>query len=318
MIKVKFWGVRGSIPCPGPKTMKYGGNTACIELRFPEVNRHIIIDAGSGIRDLANFMLANDLPNGPISTEIYLSHTHWDHIMGFPFFVPVYIPGTRIKVFGPVTYEDEPLEAVVGGQMKYRYFPVNMGELASSVEYMRLKEEPALDLGDGITLSTTIINHPITALGYRFSFRGAVFCTAYDTEPFRNLFVTDPDNPSYDELMAMEGEEAAREQNQVLERFFQDADLLVHDAQYTRQEYEKGKIGWGHTPIEDAIAAAGRAGVKQLALFHHDPERSDDQLDRMAETYCVASETESMRIFFAREGQEIILESPDRAPAGRI
>ncbi len=318
MIKVKFWGVRGSIPCPGPKTMKYGGNTACIELRFPEVNRHIIIDAGSGIRDLANFMLANDLPNGPISTEIYLSHTHWDHIMGFPFFVPVYIPGTRIKVFGPVTYEDEPLEAVVGGQMKYRYFPVNMGELASSVEYMRLKEEPALDLGDGITLSTTIINHPITALGYRFNFRGAVFCTAYDTEPFRNLFVTDPDNPSYDELMAMEGEESAREQNQVLERFFQDADLLVHDAQYTRQEYEKGKIGWGHTPIEDAIAAAGRAGVKQLALFHHDPERSDDQLDRMAETYCVASETESMRIFFAREGQEIILESPDRAPAGRI
>ena len=307
MIKVKFWGVRGSIPCPGPKTMKYGGNTACIELRFPEVNRHIIIDAGSGIRDLANHMLANDLPNGPISTEIYLSHTHWDHIMGFPFFVPVYIPGTRIKVFGPVTYEDEPLEAVVGGQMKYRYFPVNMGELASSVEYRRLKEEPALDLGDGITLSTTIINHPITALGYRFSFRDAVFCTAYDTEPFRNLFVTDPDNPSYDELMAVEGEETAREQNQALEQFFQDADLLVHDAQYTRQEYDKGKIGWGHTPIEDAIAAAGRAGVKQLALFHHDPERSDDQLDRMAETYCTASETEAMHIFFAREGQEVIL-----------
>lgn len=307
MIKVKFWGVRGSIPCPGPKTMKYGGNTACIELRFPEANRHIIIDAGSGIRDLANHMLANDLPNGPISTEIYLSHTHWDHIMGFPFFVPVYIPGTRIKVFGPVTYEDEPLEAVVGGQMKYRYFPVNMGELASSVEYHRLKEEPALDLGDGITLSTTIINHPITALGYRFSFRDAVFCTAYDTEPFRNLFVTDPDNPSYDELMAEEGEEAAREQNLALEQFFQGADLLVHDAQYTRQEYEKGKIGWGHTPIEHAIAAADRAGVKQLALFHHDPERSDDQLDRMAETYCTASETEAMHIFFAREGQEVIL-----------
>ena len=307
MIKVKFWGVRGSIPCPGPKTMKYGGNTACIELRFPEVNRHIIIDAGSGIRDLANSMLANDLPKGPISTEIYLSHTHWDHIMGFPFFVPVYIPGTRIKVFGPVTYEDEPLEAVVGGQMKYRYFPVNMGELAGSVEYRRLKEEPALDLGDGITLSTTIINHPITTLGYRFSFRGAVFCTAYDTEPFRNLFVTDPNLPSYDELMAEEGEEAAREQNLALEQFFQGADLLVHDAQYTQQEYERGKIGWGHTPIEHAIAAAGRAGVKQLALFHHDPERSDDQLDQMAETYCNTSETAAMRIFFAREGQEIIL-----------
>ncbi len=307
MIQVKFWGVRGSIPCPGPKTMKYGGNTACIELRFPEVNRHIIIDAGSGIRDLANFMLANDSPKGPITTEIYLSHTHWDHIMGFPFFVPVYIPGTSIKVFGPVTYEDEPLEAVVGGQMKYRYFPVNMGELAGKIEYCRLKEDPSIDLGDGIILSTTIINHPITALGYRFTFRGAVFCTAYDTEPFRNLFVTDPDDPSYDELMAQEGEEAAREQNQVLENFFAGADLLVHDAQYTSKEYENGKIGWGHTPIEEAIAAAKRAGVKQLALFHHDPERSDDQLDEMTQTYCTADGAEGLQLFFAREGQEIIL-----------
>lgn len=307
MIKVKFWGVRGSIPCPGPNTMKYGGNTACIELRFPEVNRHIIIDAGSGIRSLANFMLANDLPKGPISTEIYLSHTHWDHIMGFPFFVPAYIPGTRIKVYGPVTYEDEPLEAVVGGQMKYRYFPVNMGELAGNIEYRRLKEEPELDLGDGITLSTAIINHPITALGYRFSFRDAVFCTAYDTEPFRNLFITDSEDPHFDELMAVEGEEAAREQNQVLEHFFQGADLLVHDAQYTRQEYEHGKIGWGHSPIEDAIAAARRAGVRQLALFHHDPERSDDQLDQMTDLYCTPEQDDQMRIFFAREGQEIII-----------
>nr|WP_321465520.1 MBL fold metallo-hydrolase [uncultured Desulfobulbus sp.] len=308
MIKVKFWGVRGSIPCPGPKTMKYGGNTACIELRFPEVNRHIIIDAGSGIRELANSMLANDLPKGPITTEIYLSHTHWDHIMGFPFFVPAYIPGTRIKVFGPVTYEDEPLEAVVGGQMKYRYFPVNMGELAGSIQYERLKEEPLLDLGDGITLATAIINHPITALGYRFTFRGKVFCTAYDTEPFRNLFITDPEDPSYDEMMAIEGEEAAREQNQVLENFYRGADLLVHDAQYTRAEYEKGKIGWGHTPIEDAIAAARRAGVKRLALFHHDPERSDDQLDAMGETYCAPDPQNPMQLFFAREGQEIILD----------
>ncbi|WP_456387007.1 MBL fold metallo-hydrolase [Desulfolithobacter sp.] len=305
MIQVRFWGVRGSIPCPGPTTMKYGGNTACIELRFPEVGRHIIIDAGSGLRELANHMLAHDLPKGPISTEIYLSHTHWDHIMGFPFFVPNYIPGTRIKVFGPVTYEDDPLEEVVGGQMKYRYFPVNMGELAADISYTRLKEDPHIDLGDGIILATTIINHPITALGYRFTFRGSVFCTAYDTEPFRNLFVTDPDDPSYDELMAYEGEEAAREQNRALENFFAGADLLVHDAQYTQKEYENGKVGWGHSSIEHAIGAAGRAGVKRLALFHHDPERTDTQLDGMAEIYCQNSSTGDMEIFFAREGMVI-------------
>lgn len=307
MIKVKFWGVRGSIPCPGQSTMKYGGNTACIELRFPEVNRHIIIDAGSGIRELAGYMLQHDLPKGPISTDIYLSHTHWDHIMGFPFFVPLYIPGSSIKVYGPVTYEDEPLEAVVGGQMKYRYFPVNMGELAGNIEYLRLKEDPNIDLGDGITLATTIINHPITALGYRFTYKGAVFCTAYDTEPFRNLFISDPDDPNYDELMAHEGELAAQEQNKVLEDFFSGADLLVHDAQYTRKEYENGKVGWGHTPIEDAIAAAKRAGVKKLALFHHDPERSDTDLDHMAELYCTGENSEKMDLFFAKEGQEIIL-----------
>lgn len=308
MIKVRFWGVRGSIPCPGPQTMKYGGNTACIELRFPEVNRHIIIDAGSGIRELASYMLAHDLANGPISTEIYLSHTHWDHIMGFPFFVPAYIPGTKIKVFGPVTYEDDPLEEIVGGQMKYRYFPVNMGDLAASITYERLKENPHIDLGDGIVLSTTIINHPITALAYRFVFRGVVFCTAYDTEPFRNLFITDPKDPSYDELMAHEGELAAQEQNQALEDFFAGADLLVHDAQYTTDEYLQGKIGWGHTPIEHSIAAARRAGVKRLALFHHDPERSDEQLDQMDKVYCHKESSDVTQIFFAREGMEIDLE----------
>ncbi len=307
MIKVRFWGVRGSIPCPGPQTMKYGGNTACIELRFPEVNRHIIIDAGSGIRELASHMMAHDLPNGPISTEIYLSHTHWDHIMGFPFFIPAYIPGTQIKVFGPVTYEDDPLEDVVGGQMKYRYFPVNMGELAASISYDRLKEDPHIDLGDGIILSTAIINHPITALGFRFSYRDAVFCSAYDTEPFRNLFVTDPNDPSYDELMAHEGELAAEEQNKVLEEFFAGADLLVHDAQYTKKEYLAGKVGWGHTPIEHAISSARRAGVKRLALFHHDPERSDEQLDQMAQLYCKDEDCKDTEIFFAREGEEIEL-----------
>ena len=315
MIRVKFWGVRGSIPCPGPNTMKYGGNTACIELRFPEVNRHIIIDAGSGIRDLGNALAATDLAAGSLCTDIYLTHTHWDHIMGFPFFVPLYIPGTCIRVFGPVTYEQEPLEEVVGGQMKYRYFPVNMGEVASQVEYHRLKEEPAMDLGDGITLATTIINHPITALGYRFTFRDTVFCTVYDAEPFRNLFVTDPDHPAYDEFMAREGEEAAREQNQALERFSAGADLLVHDAQYTRAEYEAGRFGWGHTPIEDAIDAARRAGVCQLALFHHDPDRSDAQLDELAATHCAPAAPGTTTVFFAREGQEIILESGLTGPA---
>lgn len=306
-MKVKFWGVRGSIPCPGPTTQKYGGNGACIELRVGKKQRIVIIDAGSGIRELGNSLMKNDLPNGPISADIFLSHTHWDHIMGFPYFVPIYVPGSKLNVYGPVTFEEDPLEEVVGGQMKYRYFPVNFGELSSNIDYIRLNENPGLDLGDGLKVITKFLNHPITALGFRFEYEGKVFCTCYDTEPFRNLFITDPDHPDYDEAMAVEGEEVANEQNQLLEQFFQGADLLVCDAQYTEEEYLANRVGWGHTPIEYAIAAANRSGVKKLALFHHDPDRTDEQIDEMAKAYCEPGRFGETEVFFAREGSEIQL-----------
>ena len=303
-IKIKFWGVRGSIPCPGPKTMKYGGNTACIELRFPEVNRLIIIDAGSGIRELGNFMMANDFKKGPITTDIFLTHTHWDHIMGFPFFTPIYVPGSTIRIHGPVSFEGDTLEKVVGGQLTYRYFPVRQAELAAKIEYLDLKEGE-FDLGDGITVTAKYLNHPVLCLGYRFTYRGKTICTAYDTEPFHNVFCTNPEDPSYDEGMATEGELVAQEQNGVLAQFFSGADLLVHDTQYTQEEYTARFLGWGHSPFEHAVAAAKQAGVKSLALFHHDPMRTDDQIDALAEKYCAPAGQGTTEIFFAREGVEL-------------
>ena len=301
MMQVKLWGVRGSIPCPGPHTQKYGGNGACLELRVGDGRRIIVIDAGSGIRELGNAIMKNDLPKGPLIIDLFLSHTHWDHIMGFPFFTPIYVPGVKINVYGPVTFEDDPLEEVVGGQMKYRYFPVNFGELSSDINYIRLKEEPLIDLGDGLKLSTKILNHPVTTLGYRFEFEGKIFCTCYDHEPFRNLFITDEEHPDYDEGMAVEGEEVAQEQNIILEQFYAGADLLIHDAQYTEEEYQLNRIGWGHSSMEHAAIAATRAGVKKLALFHHDPDRSDQELDEMAQKYCTEGEDGGPEIFFARE-----------------
>ena len=305
-MKIRFWGVRGSIPCPGPLTQKYGGNSACIELRLGAENRTVIIDAGSGIRELGNYLMQHDLPNGPIKAEIFLSHTHWDHIMGFPYFVPIYVPGTQLKVYGPVSFEDETLEEVVGGQMKYRYFPVNMGELRSDIEYIRLREDAGRDYGNGLILTTKFLNHPITTLGYRFDYQGKSFCTCYDFEPFRNLFITDPNHPDYDEGMAVEGEEVAREQNLAMEAFFAGADLLVHDSQYTDAEFTS-RIGWGHSSCEYVIGAANRAGVKKLALFHHDPDRTDQQIDGMAATYCVPGQYGATEVFFAREGQVVEL-----------
>ena len=305
-MKIRFWGVRGSIPCPGPDTMKYGGNTPCIELRFQDVDRLIILDAGSGIRELGNYIVAHDLPKGPISTEIFLTHTHWDHIMGFAFFAPIYISETKLKVYGPITYEDDTLEHVVGGQLTYRYFPVRQEELASEIEYIHLKEV-RLDMGDDILVTTKYLNHPLLCLGYRFEYHGKVFCTAYDTEPFRNVFCTDPHDPSYDEAMSSEGEQVAQEENQRVEDFFAGADLLVHDAQYTQEEYESSKVGWGHSSFEHAIAAAKRSGIKRLVLFHHEPMRTDAQIDELTKTYCNPDHGGNTEVFFAREGMKIEL-----------
>ncbi|MEJ2040645.1 MAG: MBL fold metallo-hydrolase [Desulfosarcinaceae bacterium] len=194
-MRVAFWGVRGSIPCPGADTVRYGGNTACVELLLDNPRRLIIIDAGSGIRELGNTLINAKSPGSDrIEAEIFLTHTHWDHIMGFPFFTPIYLQTTRLTIHGPVTYEEESLEEILSGQWAYRYFPVRHEELTSKVDYIDLKEG-SYDLGQGLRLQTKYLNHPLLCLGYRFEFQGKVFCTAYDTEPFSNLFITDPDDP---------------------------------------------------------------------------------------------------------------------------
>jgi phosphoribosyl 1,2-cyclic phosphodiesterase len=305
-MKIKFWGVRGSIPCPGPQTLKYGGNTLCVELRLENPDRLIIIDAGTGIRELGNHMMAHDLPNGLMTAEIFLTHTHWDHIQGFPFFLPIYVPKTKVKVYGPVTYEEDTIKDVLGGQWIYRYFPVRQAELASEMEYVDLKEG-RFDLGDGLMLTTKYLNHPLLCLGYRFEYGGKVFCTAFDTEPFQNIFSTDPSGPSYDEAVVEEAELVAKEENQRLEEFYYGADLLIYDTQYTQEEYEPSKVGWGHSSIEYAIAAAKRSKVKRLSLFHHEPVRTDAKIDELAKKYCNSDSGNGTKVFFAREGMEIQL-----------
>ena len=305
-MRVKFWGVRGSVACPGPKTVKYGGNTPCLELQIEGIDRSIIIDAGSGIRELGNSMMRHGLPNGPTPTEIFLTHTHWDHIMGFPFFNPIYEPDFRLQVYGPISFENDTLEEVVGGQLSYRYFPVRQAELSAQIEYIQLKEG-RLELGDGITVITKFLNHTILCLGYRFEYKDKVFCTAYDTEPFRNLFSTSPTDSVYDDAMAKEGELTAKEQNKAIENFISGADLLVHDSQYTQKEYESSKIGWGHSFFEHVCATADRAGVKALALFHHEPIRTDEQIDELAKIYCALGGNGKTEIFFAREGMEVTI-----------
>lgn len=308
MIKATFWGVRGSIPCPGPTTVRYGGNTACIELRFGEEEIPIIIDAGSGIRELGMKLMKTEAAKGGVKTRIFLSHTHWDHINGFPFFTPIYIASSQIDVYGPVAYEEEGLDKIIGNQLSYHYFPVKQSELSATINYHPLKE-CKMDLGDGITLETCYLNHPILCLGYKFTYKGKTFTTCYDTEPFRNLCPTDPNDPNYDETAAREGEAAAQEQNEKILRFIYESDVLVFDSQYTQEEYEKGKIGWGHSTFEWVTNAAHKAKVKKVFFFHHEPLYDDDFLDQQKEKFqTLLSKVSETKCDIAREGLEVTIE----------
>ena len=297
MLKVKFWGVRGSIPCPGPKTAKYGGNTSCIQIKT-DLDYQIIIDAGTGVRSLAGSLLSDPTVKKPLKIFLFLTHTHWDHIMGFPFFTPIYIPDSEITIFGPVTFEEEPLEQVVGGQLTYKYFPLRQDELRSKIKYQNLKEG-SMQLPGGIVVSYKYLNHPLLCLGYRFEYKKKVFCTCYDHEPFLNLFEGDPINED-------EGKAAADENNARITAFFNNADLLVHDAQYTTKEYEKF-VGWGHSTYKYAINQAIHGRVKRLALFHHDPERTDSQLDQVKSSFQDKYKSQNIEIFPAHEKLEIEL-----------
>lgn len=317
---VKFWGVRGSIPTPGPMTVRAGGNTANLEIQ-PGGGQLFIIDAGTGIRELGLDMMRRG-NIGKVDAKIFLSHTHWDHIHGFPFFVPAFIPGNKFTFYGPVNF-NERLEDIVSGQMKYSYFPVKLDHMAATINFVELKE--AIFNVEGVKITARYLNHPILTLGYRFEYNGKVVVTEFDTEPYSNVFKQGEASGVDDFLFGDSGgaaedsdEEAKKdtseadpiveEMNSRIKRFAKDADLLIFDAQYTKEEYPT-KVGWGHSTIDDAINLQIESNVKRLAFFHHDPTRSDDALDEI-ERYAQKElhrrgGRKDQHIFAAREGMEI-------------
>jgi phosphoribosyl 1,2-cyclic phosphodiesterase len=305
-VTVTFWGVRGSIPTPGCETARYGGNTLCVEVGFPGCGRTLVIDAGSGIRRLGDDLIGRPDRGGGVALDLLLSHTHLDHILGLPFFQPLYRRDTKVSIYGPAISAEDRLEQVIGGQMSYRYFPVRQVELAAEIRYVDLREG-AYDLGDGIRLSATYLNHPLLCMGYRIEYRGRVLCTAFDTEPFRNVFITDPADARYDEMMAREGEAAAQAAALRMSAFARGADLLVHDGQFSEQEYLAGRIGWGHSPVEHAVRLAEEAGCRRLTLVHHDPLRTDDALDAWAQRFGGVRPGSGLEVCFAREGLSFTL-----------
>jgi phosphoribosyl 1,2-cyclic phosphodiesterase len=300
MLSVRFWGVRGSIPCPGPDTVIYGGNTSCLEIRADE--KLVVVDFGTGVRSLGEWIMANDFKkNKKIDADIFVTHTHWDHILGFPMFSPLYVSGAKLRVTGPVSVENDSLESIIVNQMSYKYWPVRAGELSAQIEYKQIRETE-IDLGDGLCVKSKFLNHPVLCLGYRFEYHGKSIVLVFDHEPFYNLFPTNPADANYDEQAAKEGEAAANEENEKIKQFVKNADILVHDAQYTDEEYSK-HIGWGHASFNHAVKTAADGGVKKLVFYHHEPAHTDAQLKEIEKKY--RKNKTGIEILMSKEGMVV-------------
>ncbi len=269
-MKVKFWGVRGSVPTPGPTTVRYGGNTTCIEVRAGETL--IILDAGTGIRELGH-NLTNQ--GDPLHIVLLITHTHWDHINGFPFFPTAFIQQNTIDVYG-TPLKDRTLEQIFSSQMDYSFFPITQAQMAASLNFHDIKETN-FSIND-IQISTRYMNHPVLDLGYRISYKGkSVFFTG-DHEPYYNINRLQGTEKDEDQLSKMDA--IVNKLNQDVVDFVRDVDLLICDATYTPEEY-KDHVGWGHASTNQVIDLAVRAGAKKLALTHHEPTHSDEKMDKI-------------------------------------
>ena len=294
-MRLKFWGVRGSIPCPGPDKVRFGGNTSCVQVIGG--SDIVILDAGTGIRELGLQLAAL---RKPLKIHLLLTHTHWDHIQGFPFFTPIYIPGHEIFVYGPRALEKS-LEEAVMFQMQYSYFPVKGVELSSKIVFRELDEEE-FRAGD-IEFQSKSMNHPIRVLAYRFARAGSIGVYTGDNEPYYDV-LAETDRSADSGIHNRQ--QFIQECNDRVVKFVKGSNLLIADAQYTDREYEL-KRGWGHSSISHVIDLAVGGDVKRLALFHHEPTHDDAILAAIEKEARSAAKKRSkaLEVFSAREGQTV-------------
>ena len=271
--KVKFWGVRGSIACPSPDHVVYGGNTSCVEI---SVGGHVfILDAGTGIRALGRDLLRR----GVTSATLLLTHTHWDHINGFPFFAPAFSPDFSLRIMaGHLSGKPGGIRAVLANQMENPTFPVPLSAMRGAVCFDDFAAGDTLAFPPGVVVRTGALNHPNGSTGYRIEHGGVSVCYVTDTEHL-------PGQPDRNVLDLIAG-----------------ADLVIYDSTYTDDEFP-AKVGWGHSTWQEAVRLAQAAGVKQLVLFHHDPDHDDACMARIeAEAVALLPGT-----IAARDGMELTM-----------
>jgi len=296
-MKLKIWGCRGSIPTPGKETVRYGGNTPCIELKLDD-NNLIILDSGTGIKNLGNYLIHT---GESIRAYIMITHPHWDHIQGFPFFKPLFISGNEFTIVGSGT-RTKTLEQIVADQMDRVYFPVRLSELKANIKFLQVGEEE-FKIYDA-TVQTIYVNHPGFTLGYRITFNNKSIVYISDNEPFDREIT--PHLFNWEKEVIERFNNVHGDPNQRIFDFVRGADLLIHDTTYTPEEYIE-KIGWGHSNYLFTLRVAHEGQVKRLLLFHHDHMHTDDMIDEIFE-HCkneVKKRKYKFNLLVAAEGMEI-------------
>lgn len=296
-MKLTFWGTRGSIPVPGRATVRYGGNTPCMEVRLKNDNL-VIFDAGTGLRGLGDALMSR---GESVKAVIVLSHPHWDHIQGFPFFKPLFISGNEFTIMGPQSKRVR-LRRVMADLMDKSYFPIQLNELKAKIIFRPMREEtvPVFDA----MLTSRYVNHPSFAHGYRLEAGGRALVYVSDNEPFdRELArsVRNVEKVIVDRYSAVKGDP-----NQRVFDLARGAEVLVHDTTYTPEEYVN-HVGWGHSHYLFALKVAAEAKVKRLVLFHHDATHSDDKVDEIL-AKCrneIKTRKYGFECIAAREGMEL-------------
>lgn len=298
-MRIRFWGTRGSIATPGPSTLRYGGNTSCVEVRTND-GTLIVLDCGTGANRLGKALAKTGEGS---RGNLLITHTHWDHIQGFPFFAPLRMPTSEWDIYGPRGVGSS-LRETLAGQMNYTYFPVDLVGLDARVNYRELIDG-AFELGD-VRVEARYLNHPAVTLGYRLEADGVVVVYATDHEPH-----------SYQRALGEQTTGLAREDD-AHAAFLEGADLVIHDTQYTADEYPE-RVGWGHSTVEYVVDSTRDKGIGRLALFHHDPMRDDQGIDRLVnvakERFAAASER--MDVLGAAEGMTLDVEPRQRRSSAR-
>jgi CheY-like chemotaxis protein/phosphoribosyl 1,2-cyclic phosphodiesterase len=296
-MRVRFWGTRGSIATPGPGTNHFGGNTSCVELTTAG-GELLIFDCGTGAHPLAAKLMAQGKKT--INANILLGHTHWDHIQGFPFFSPAFVKGNFASIYGPEGSRGS-LHDMLAGQMEYSYFPIALDQLPAAITYHDLTE--GIYTIGGARVATQFLNHPAMTVGYRVEADGVAMVYLVDHEPFSDELWRAGAEPGRIESILHEGDRRHA-------KFMADADLVIHDAQYTPEEYAS-KRTWGHSAYDYVVQIAAASGVRRVALTHHDPSHDDDfvaDIERKARTLASQLGT-GLEVFCAYEGCELALEA---------